>query len=368
MIPVFKPWYTEHEEQAVAEVLRSGWTGLGPKVREFERKMMSFLYIKYAFGLNSCTSALHLALDAIDVCDYEVITTPLTFVSTSHAIIHAGGIPVFCDVKEDDLNIDETKIEGLITDLTKAIVVVHYGGRACSMDPIIKIAKKHNLMIVEDAAHGMGGLYKRRHLGTCGHFGCFSFHTVKNMGIGDGGMVVTKSAAYAAKIKRMRWLGIDKSTYDRNKNDNYSWEYDVSKIGYKYHMNDISAALALCQLDKLALANRNRWKLGQMYDEALEGVGDIRLTKEIEDSRSACHNYVIRTERRNELHEYLKQNNISTSVHYKPNHLYPIYRECKADCPVVEREWLKLLTLPLYPQMTKIEHEAVVSKIRKFFK
>lgn len=279
MIPVFKPFSGPEELKALKEVLSSGWWGLGPKTKEFEDEFARYLGSKYAVGLSSCTAALDLAFRCIGIEGKEVITTPMTFVSTNHAILYNKGIPVFCDIEQDTLNIDPEKIEGLITKKTKAVVVVHYGGRACSMDKIMAIAKKHGLYVVEDCAHAAGGEYKGKKLGSIGDFGCFSFHVVKNLATGDGGMLVTDNKRWHKRLLRLRWLGITRDTFARNKKQQYAWFYDVTELGYKYHMNDLAAALGLAQLGRLRWANRRREKCSRRYSEQLEGVGDIKYPK-----------------------------------------------------------------------------------------
>ena len=183
MIPVYRPYYDEKEMKYLKEVIESGWWGMGPKTVEFEEKFAKYIGTRYALGLNSGTAALHLALMCINVQDAEVISPSMTFVSTNHAILYNGGIPVFCDVEYDNLNVTAQEIEKLITDKTKAIIVVHYGGYACDMDSIMEIARAHNLYVIEDCAHACGGKYKNKMLGSIGDFGCFSFQAVKNLSL-----------------------------------------------------------------------------------------------------------------------------------------------------------------------------------------
>ena len=216
MIPVFKPFYDGKELEALKPIFESGWIGLGPKTKEFEDKFASFIGVKHAIGVNSCTAALHLALLLLDLEDAEVITTPMTFISTNHAILYNKAKPVFADIEPDTLNIDPAWIEKSITKKTKAIVVVHYGGHACQMDKIMEIAKKNKLYVVEDVAHGCGGAFDNKKLGSIGDLGCFSFHAVKNLATGDGGMITLNNDKWAKRLQGLRWLGIDKDTWSRN--------------------------------------------------------------------------------------------------------------------------------------------------------
>lgn len=369
MIPVFKPCYGEEELAALKEPFETGWIGLGPRVKEFENKFAEYLGIKYALGLNSATAALHLAMKVMGVENGEVITTPMTFISTNHAILYNNAIPVFCDIEVDTLNIDATKIEKLITEKTKAVVVMHYGGYACDMDATMDIAKKHGLKVIEDAAHAAGGEYKGRKLGTIGDVGCFSFHAVKNLATGEGGMIVVHDAEIYERLKRLRWMGITKDTWSREGTNSkqYSWYYDVVEVGYKYNMNDIPAAIGIVQLGKLNKMNERRREISQMYTEAFSNEDWIE-TPTIKEymTKPACHNYVIKAGCRDKLNSYLKDNGISTGVHYIPNNHYEMYKKYKGKTPVCNQAWKKLLTLPLFPDLTDEQVEYIIDKIKKF--
>ena len=370
MIPVFKPTVGQEEIDAVTEVLRSGWWGLGPKTKEFEERFAAFLGIPHAVAVNSATAALHLALKVADVEGGEVITTPITFVSTNHAILYNNAIPVFADIEPDTLNIDPEDVSRKVTSKTKAIMVVHYGGHACDMDPILEIARKHSLKVIEDAAHGCGGKYKGKMLGTLGDFGCFSFHAVKNLATGDGGMVTTFDPEAAARIRRLSWLGISKGTWDRVEGKGYSWEYNVEEAGFKCHMNDITAAIGLAQLSKLGKTNGWRRHLAERYSRLLADVDWIEKPFEKVYAYSSWHNYVIKVvdpEDRNPLMDYLKTRNISTGMHYIPNHLYEMYRPyVTEDLPITESVWKKIITLPLFPDLTEDQQDYIVATIKQY--
>lgn len=367
-IPVFKPSFGKEELEALKEPFKTGWIGLGPKTKEFEEKFAQYIGTRYAVGLNSCTAALHLALKLLDIQDKEVITTPLTFISTNHAILYNGGTPVFCDIEEDTLNIDASKIEALITDKTSAIVVVHYGGHACDMDKILDIARRYNLKVVEDCAHACGGEYKGKKLGTFGDIACFSFHAVKNLATGDGGMVTTDNPEYDARLRKLRWLGISQDTFSREEKDTkrYSWYYEVEEIGFKYHMHDITAAIGLVQLKKLDKMNKRREEIVKRYNFGLKDIPWLKTPVVKDYAKPSYHNYVIKTPYRDQLNEYLKTKGISTGVHYIPNHHYKMYRKFKADVPVCERIWKELLTLPLYPDLRNKEVDFIIEEIKKF--
>lgn len=367
MIPVFKPSYDNKEIEAVTEVLKSGWIGLGPKTKEFEEKFADYIGVKYAVAVNSCTAALHLALVTLGVEKLEVITTPMTFISTNHAIRYVNAIPVFADIYPDTLNINPGSIVNAVTPTTKAIIVVHYGGHACDMDVINQIAKHHNLLVVEDAAHGCGGEYKGRKIGSLGDIGCFSFHAVKNLATGDGGMITTNNEDVYKKLQKLRWLGITKGTWQRDHaNAGYSWYYDVEELGYKYHMNDITAALGIVQLEKLDDMNNRRRDITAMYNKAFADVDWIETPTVMDYAKTACHNYVIKVDDRNALNVFLKDRGISTGVHYIPSNHYEMYKNCQGETPVCEEIWTRLLTLPLFPDLTDSEVNMIAETVKEF--
>jgi len=366
MIPVFRPYTDGKEIEYLKEVIDSGWWGLGPKTKEFEEKFAEYIGCTYGIGLNSATAALNLAFKAIGIEDKEVITTSMTFVSTNHAILYNNGIPIFCDIEPGTLNIDANKIEELITEKTKAIIVVHFGGRACEMDKIMDIANRHNLKVVEDCAHACGGEYKGKKLGSIGDFGSFSFQAVKNLSTGDGGMLTTNDKEAFDFLMKYRWVGITKDTFSRDKGQ-YSWFYDVVNLGHKFHMNDIAAALGLAQFEKLEWMNNQREKWTEYYCEKLSDIKEIELPLRKDYMKPAYHNFVIKTQKRDDLQEYLKAQDISTGVHYYPNHLYDMYEEYYRELPVTESIWKRLMTLPLYPGMTQDEANQVISSIKEFF-
>lgn len=370
MIPVFRPSMGDEELAAVGDVLKSGWIGLGPKTREFEKHFASYIGTKYAVGVNSATSALHLAMKVMNVEGGEVISTPMTFVSTNHAILYNNAVPVFCDIEPDTLNIDAHKIETLITEKTKAIVVVHYGGYPVDMDRILEIGKKYKLKIVEDVAHGCGGEYKNNKLGSLGDIGCFSFHAVKNLATGDGGMITSDDPEIYERLLKLRWVGITKDTWSREENDSkkYSWYYNVEELGFKYHMNDITAAIGLVQLGKLDLMNKRRFEISQRYTNAFSSIRHIEVPT-IKDymTKPACHNYVIKLDHRDEMNDYLKLKGISTGIHYIPNNHYDMYRHYRGETPMADAVWKRILTLPLYPDLKSEEVDYIITSILEFF-
>ena len=366
MIPVYKPYSDELEIKYLKEVIESGWWGMGPKTAEFEKKFADYIGTKFALGLNSATAALHLALMCLDIKGYEVITPAMTFVSTNHAILYNGGIPVFCDIEPDNLTVTAEEIKKLITSKTRAIIVVHYGGYACDMDPIMELAEKHNLCVIEDSAHGCGGKYKGKMLGSIGHFGAFSFQAVKNIATGDGGMLTTNNEEWAKRIKKLRWVGISKDTFDRGAGNSYDWFYDVTELGYKYHMNDIIAAIGLAQLEKIEWMNDKRRYWSDRYRESLQGITDIKCPPVKDYMFPACHNFVIKTENRDDLRAEMMRNGITTGVHYYPNHLFDIYKPYYRNLPITEELWKKLITLPLFPSLDEVTFKKIESVLQSW--
>jgi perosamine synthetase len=368
VIPVFKPSFGDEEFTQVRQALESGWVGLGPKVAEFERRFAAYIGVPHGVGLSSGTAALDLAMRMAEVQEREVITTPLTFVSTNHAILYNGGIPVFCDIEPDTLNIDARKIEALVTPRTRAIMVVHYGGHACEMDAILEIAQRHRLVVVEDCAHATGGEYRGRRLGSLGDFACFSFHAVKNLAMGEGGLVTARREPDDALLRRLRWVGISKSTWDRSDQSSkrYSWYYDVAELGFKCHLNDIAAGIGLAQLDKLERTNARRRAITEAYNAAFKDLDWLETPVVKVYAGSSYHNYVVRTSHRDRLHTHLAERGISTSVHYVPNHHYDLYKPFGADVPVCDEVWTRILTLPLFPDLAEVDVARVIEGVRTF--
>lgn len=370
MIQLFKPCIGDEEIEAVVEVLRSGWIGLGPKTALFEREFAGFVGARYAVGLNSGTAALHLALKVAGVGPGdEVIVPPMTFVSTAHAVIYNGGKPVFADVSRDTLNIDPSDIERKITSRTKAIIPVHYGGHPCDMDAILDIARCKGLAVVEDAAHACGAEYKGRKIGSLGTLTCFSFHAVKNLTTGEGGMITTDEGSKDAELRMLRWMGITKDTWSRTlEGETYAWRYSVDSLGFKCHMHDIAAAIGIVQLKRLNELNTKRRRLVDRYNRELEGLGWLECPVEQDYVKSSWHIYAVKVKKRDELVAYLKENGIAPGVHYYPVHLFPYYVSAQANLPVAESVCQEILSLPLYPDLTESEQDIVITAIKSFGK
>lgn len=375
VLPVFRPAMGQEEIDAVADVIRSGWIGLGPKTEEFERKFSDYVDAKFAVGLNSATAALHLCLLALGIGKGDDVLVPsLTFVSTAHVVLHVGATPIFVDVDEETLCMDPADLRKKITKRSKVVIPVHFGGHPVDLDAIHGIAKKHGLRVIEDASHACGAMYKGKKIGGLSDLTCFSFHAVKNLATGDGGMVTTNDRKLADTIRCLRWMGINQGTWAREElvfqkgYRRYGWYYEVTDLGYKCHMNDLAAAIGLVQLRKLSRMNAKRTRLSDRYDKAFKQFKWLKTPVHRSYVRSAKHNYVIRLKERDRLNMFLKERKISSGVHYFPVHLHPFYREhgFRATVPVTERVWKTLLTLPLYPTLSYADQDRVIDAITDF--
>jgi perosamine synthetase len=369
MIQLFKPFFGKEELEALREPFEAGWIGLGPKTAKFEKKFAEFIGVKYAVGVNSCTAALDLALKLLEIRHGdEVIVPTMTFVSTAHVVAYNLATPIFADVDEKTLAIDLEDVKRKITLRTKAIIPVHYSGRPCDMDALKKIVS-NKIAIIEDAAHACGAEYKGKKCGSLSDIGCFSFHAVKNLAMGDGGALTLNNKEMYERAKRMRWLGIDRGTWDRTKVDkSYWWEYLVDEIGLKCHMNDIQATIGLVQLKKLESMNKRRREIVKMYNEGLKNIDWIETPPEDTNNyKSSWHIYCIKVSGvdRNDLSAYLEKNGIWTGVHYKPIHMYPCYGN-KPSLPVAERVFKKILSLPMHPGISDNDVKRIIETIKRF--
>lgn len=367
MIPLFKPYMDREEIDAVAEVINSGWIGLGPKTKEFEERFAEYINVKHAIALNSATAGLHLALKLLNLPKgSEVITTPITFISTAFAPLYCDLRPVFADIQEDSLNINPEDIKKKITPKTKAIIPVHYGGHPCDMKEIQEIADEHNLIIIEDAAHACGSEYEGKKIGSL-NLTIFSFAAIKNLSTGDGGMITTNNDEFNERLRKLRWLGITSSTFSRASKDHYKWDYDVEEVGYKFHPTDVQSAIGLVQLKKLEKSNQLRNNIFKRYNEEFEKIDWIKTPVHKKNIKSSCHNYTIKIdENREELIRYLDNLGISAGVHYKPLYMHKVFRDTKVNCPVTDKIWKKLITLPMFPSMIEEEINKVVNAVKSF--
>jgi len=369
-IPYGKQWLDDDDIEAVVEVLKSDWLTCGPKVDEFELAVADYCCAKYAVAFSSGTSALHGAYNALGIRQGdEVITTPLTFSATSNGVVYCGGTPVFVDIKADTLNIDPEKIEEKISQKTKAIAIVDFAGQPCDFDAIKAIAQKHNLAIVEDAAHSLGSEYNGKKVGSMADLTILSFHPVKTITSGEGGMVLTNNEALAIKLKNFRHHGIVK------KPEVGHWYYEIETLGYNYRLTDIHCALGISQLKKLDKFIEKRREIVAKYREAFSDMPEIILIKEENFAKSAWHIYPVQFDleklkiSRKEIFEQLGEKGIKCQVHYVPVHYMPFYQKTfgykKGDFPIAEQYYERAITLPLFPKLTNEEIDYVIESVKE---
>ena len=369
-LPFHRPSIGEEEIAEVVDTLRSGWLTLGPKTQRFEEKFAAYVGAKHAIAVSSCTAALHLMLQALDLKPGdEVITSPYTFSATVASILYAGATPVLADTGPDWPNIDPKSVEAKITPRTKAILPVHFAGAPCDMDALARLAERSGATLFEDAAHALPAAYKGRRVGTLSRATAFSFYAGKNMTTGEGGMVTTDDSVLAEDVRMRRLHGISRDAWKRYSAEG-SWYYEVMRLGFKYNMTDINAAIGLHQLDKLDGFHRRRLALVALYDELLAEVPGIVRPQPPADGDSAWHLYIVRiepAEMRDKVIESLKADNIGTSVHFIPVHHHPFYQErlgCKeSESPNATRLYRGAISLPLFPAMREEEVGAVVRSL-----
>jgi len=368
-----RPDIDDDEIAEVTEALRSGWVTTGPKTKQFERDFAAAVGAKHAIAVNSCTAALHLALEAAGVrAGDEVITTPYTFAASAEVIRYFDARPVLVDVDAETLNIRPDLIERAVTAKSKAILPVHIGGAAADLDPILDIARRHGLTVVEDAAHSFPTRYKGRMIGSVGDFTCFSFYATKTITTGEGGMIATDDDALAERCRIMSLHGISKDAWKRYTAEG-SWFYEIIAPGFKYNMTDVAAALGLAQLRKAERMFRRREAIAARYNEGFAGIEELQVPAVPPYSTHAWHLYMLRLrlERlsidRAEFVERLRGRNIGVSVHFIPLHVHPYYRETYGyapdDFPVAYREYLREISLPIYPSMSDDDVDSVIAAV-----
>ena len=369
------PALEEEEIQEVVATLRSGWIGTGPRVGRFEEDFRKYVGAKHALALNSCTAALHLSMVAAGVGPGdEVITTPHTFAATANAIVHTGATPVFVDVDRRTQNINPELIEPAITGRTRAILPVHFAGRPCDMDPISNAARRHGLLVIEDAAHAIESIYRGRHAGTLGDAGCFSFYVTKNLVTGEGGMVTTDHDAWAEKIQTYGLHGMSRGAWRRYSDSGFV-HYQVLYPGFKYNMTDMQAALGIHQLRRLARYAQRRRQIWERYDAAFADLPAETPAPEEPDTVHARHLYTLLLElpklraSRDAVVEQLKAEGIGTGIHFVSLHLHPYYRDrfgyAPHDFPGAREISERTISLPMSARLADRDVEDVVAAVRK---
>jgi len=377
-LPYGRQWLDENEINEVLDSLKSDWITTGPKMRKFEADFKDFIGSKYSVAVNSGTAALHISTSSIDINPGdEVITTPLTFVASANCIVYRGGTPIFADIKMDTYNIDPSEINKKITRKTKAIIPVHFAGQPCDMDEITEIAEKHNLIVIEDAAHAIDAEYKNKKIGNISDLTIFSFHPVKNITTAEGGMVTTNNDDLNEKLLMFRTHGISKDAIKRfGKSGDYY--YDMQYLGFRYNLSELHAALGIHQLRKLEEFQKKRREIVEIYNRELKNIEEIIIPFKKTDVKHTWHLYVIqlKTESlkvdRDQIFRALREENIGVNVHYIPVHFHSYYQQKfglkKGILPNVEWLFPRLLTIPLFPKMSEDDIYDVINALEKVIK
>lgn len=370
MIPYGRQTIDEEDIQAVVEVLRSDYLTTGPKIAEFEQMVADYTGAKYAVAVSNGTAALHAACFAAGIGEGdEVITTPLTFAASANCVLYCGGTPVFADVEKSTYNIDPEDIKKKITDKTKAIIAVHLAGQPCDMDAIHEIAREHNLIVIEDAAHALGSEYRGRKVGSISDMTTFSFHPVKPITTGEGGMIVTDDKELYERLVLFRSHGITRDETFMTRKEG-PWFYQQLELGYNYRMTDIQAALGCSQMKKLDGFIERRRELAKRYDEAFAECENIVTPYQRPETNSGWHLYIIQVKDcdRREVFEKLRAEGIGVNVHYIPVYLHPYYQEHgyrDVHCKWAEEIYSNMISLPLYPGLEDEKQDEVIEKVKR---
>lgn len=369
MIPYGRQTIEEDDIQAVVDVLRSDYLTTGSKIAEFEKMVADYVGAKYAVAISNGTSALHAACFAAGIQPGdEVITTPLTFAASSNCVLYCGGTPVFADVDPKTYNIDPEDIRRKITDKTKAIIAVHLAGQPCDMDEIHKIAKEHDLIVIEDGAHALGSVYKGKKVGTLSDMTTFSFHPVKPITTGEGGMIVTDNEEFYQKMMLFRSHGITRDENLMTRNDG-PWFYQQLDLGYNYRITDIQCALGCSQMKKLDRFLALRKEIVARYNEAFADCENIVTPYQLPETESGWHLYIVQVKNcdRRKVFEALREHGIAVNVHYIPVYLHPYYQEHgykDVHCRNAEEVYSHIISLPLYPTLTEEQQQYVIETLK----
>jgi dTDP-4-amino-4,6-dideoxygalactose transaminase len=368
----------EEEAQAAADVIRSGWLTMGPRTIEFEQKFASYVGAKHAIGVNSCTAALHLALESVGLQQGDEVLVPTTtFTATAEVAVYFKAIPVLVDVDPVTLCIDPEDAQRKISARTRAILPVHFAGQPCDMDRIRQLADSYRLHVIEDAAHSLPASFRGTPVGAISKLTAFSFYATKTLTTGEGGMVTTDDDDLAARMKIMRLHGISQAAWQRYSSEG-SWHYEVKSAGFKYNLTDIQSAIGIVQLKKCAEMCSLRARIAMQYTDAFSQCEEVETPTVLNDRESAWHLYVLRlhldrlTIGRTEVVERLKQRGVGTSVHFIPLHMHPYYRDayhyCDESLPVARREYYRSFSLPIFPGMSLDQVAYVIEQVSKVVK
>lgn len=365
LIPVFQPSMSEREISAVAEVLRSRWTGTGARVAALEASFARAVGVPHAISTNSGTAALLSALWGLGVGPGDQVIIPsFTYISVFQMLRRLEVEPVFADIDPLTLTIDPADVAARVTSRTKGIVVVHHGGQLVDMDALARLARDAGIWLIEDCAHAAGATYHGRPAGSLADAACFSFNAVKNLSSGDGGMVTTADGDIAKRVATYRGLGIDKDTWVRYgaefQPEQKRWFYDIVGPGMRLNMNDITGAIALVQLERLAEMNGARSRRVKVYEAAFDGISAVRTIKPRTDTEPSWHMYTMLMDDRDGFVDRMREKGVTIGIHYYPIHLYDIAQAYRVPLPVTEELWQRVITFPLFPDMTDAQQDKVI--------
>ena len=369
MIPYGKQTIEQDDIQAVVDVLQSDFLTTGPKIAEFEQTVADYVGAKYAVAISNGTSALHAACFAAGIGPGdEVITTPLTFAASANCVLYCGGTPVFADVDPKTYNIDPEDIRRKITDRTKAIIAVHLAGQPCDMDAIHSIAREHGLIVIEDGAHALGSVYKGKKVGSMSDMTTFSFHPVKPITTGEGGMIVTDNEDFYKKMILFRSHGITRDDSMMTRNDG-PWFYQQFDLGYNYRITDIQCALGCSQMKKLDRFLARRKEIVARYNEAFADCDNIITPYQLSDTESGWHLYIVQVKNcdRRQVFEAMREKGIGVNEHYIPVYMHPYYQEHgyeNVHCANAEEIYSHIISLPLYPGLTSEQQDYVIDTLK----
>ena len=370
MIPYGRQYIDKSDIEAVVEVLQSDWLTTGPKVKEFEESVAEYVGVKSAVAVSSGTAALHSAMYAIGIGPGDEVLIPsMTFAATANCVVFQGGVPVFVDVEADTLLIDPEEVERKVTDRTKAIIAVDYAGQPCDYDRLQEIADRRNLAIVTDGCHSLGAEYNGRKVGGVADMTAFSFHPVKHITTGEGGMVTTDNPEYEKRLRIFRNHGMTSDF--RQREEQGTWYYEIVDLGYNYRITDFQCALGLSQLQKLPDFLKRRKDLSEQYEEAFSSVQEINPLDVKHNVNHAYHLYVIRVDfeslgcERTDIFQRLREKGIGVNVHYIPLHLHSFYQKRfgsgRGLCPVAEEAYESIMSIPIHPGMNNEDSNEVIT-------
>lgn len=373
-LPYGRQWINEQDIEAIVNVLKGDFLTTGPSIQQFEQAVAGYVGVRYAVAFSNGTAALHGACFAAGIgAGDEVITTPITFAASANCVLYLGGTPVFADVDDRTYNIDPYSLESRITEKTKAIIPVDFTGQPAAYDEIMKIATRHNLVVIEDAAHALGALYKGKKIGSFSDMTMFSFHPVKHITTGEGGVITTNNKIFYDKLLEFRTHGITRDI-TRMREYHGPWYHEMQSLGYNYRMTDLQAALGKSQMHRLSEFIAKRRKYASIYNEAFKDLSTITIPYQDVESVSSWHLYIIRLHLdklivgRKEIYEALQKENIGVNVHYIPVYWHPYYRDLgylKGLCPKAEELYEGIITLPLFPAMTEKDLQDVIDAVYK---